>query len=404
MTQQHTQSIHPMDALLEKMTLIIPTYNRHQHLKKLLNYYVQQKTPLSFLILDSSNAEVLAQNAQLCEAMGDSVKHVSYDSSIQVATKLLNGLQQVSTPFCGFCADDDLVFIDGIVAAIEFLQSHDDYVSADGIYLNFYTTGSNLNVKLEYSTRGIQAEDPGARLFQLCQKYESLFYGVFRTHDAVNIFSGVAQNTSLHYQELFQAVAALLIGKSKRLPIIYAARQHGDPADMTRDKWQTYYWFAENPREFIEHYQHYKVGLCHFYQSYASDKSLSVDKFAQLLDIAHAMYFGLGCPPEYFHTTLQNIWPKEPYQDRTHYSHNVSNELKHPFRVQYEMFFNKFAKWLPDKISSMYRIGAINRLNRQITKQLGIQLRCQLSPDVRWLASTAQFNRAYRELCLYISV
>ncbi len=399
-----TKEISTNTPLLSKMTLVIPTYNRHQHLKKLIEYYKSQCTPISFIILDSSDQETLEKNSHLCRELGDKAKHITYASSTQVADKLLDGLKQVVTPFCGFCADDDLVFVDGIVAAIAFLQSHDDYVSADGIYLNFHTTGTDVNVKLEYSTRGIQAEDPGARIFQLCQKYESLFYGVFRTNDAVSIFTGVTKHTSLHYQELFQAMAALLIGKSKRLPIIYAARQHCDPADMTRDKWQTYYWFADEPEEFLAHYRQYREGLWLFYQAHASTKTLTVDKFNQLTDIAHAMYFGLGCPPEYFHTSLQTYWPNDNYQNRNHFSHNVCNELKHPFRVKYEGFSHKFAEWMPNKIASIYRLGSIYRLNRKMAKQLGTRLRCQLSPEVRWLASTDKFANAYRELCRYINL
>ena len=142
-----------------------------------------------------------------------------------------------------------MVFIEGLTQALTFLQDHPEYVCVDGIYLNFNPVGQNIHLHVEYATKGINAEDPGARIFKLCQKYESLFYGVFQTQHALNIFSGVAKNTSLHYQELFQATSALLIGKSHRLPLFYAARQHCEPADQDGKNWYILYRGVENVYE-----------------------------------------------------------------------------------------------------------------------------------------------------------
>lgn len=138
--------------------------------------------------------------------------------------------------------------------ARDYLHEHAECVCVDGIYLNFLRLESDLHVKIEYASEGIEPNHPCARVFRLFQRYESLFYGVFRTPDLLHIFSGVSRIPTLHYQELFQATAALLIGKSHRLDKIYAGRQHCDPAEPSRDKWQTYYWFAENRVELLDHY------------------------------------------------------------------------------------------------------------------------------------------------------
>lgn len=387
---------------LKQVTLIIPTYNRPHYLKRLVNYYASKKTMLTFLILDSSNEETKKINQQSVNVLGDQAQYMAFSSSIPVAAKLLEGLKMVATPYSAFCADDDLVFVEGLNEAVSFLSIHPDYVCVDGIYLNFNQINQHIHLHIEYATKGINAESACARVFKLYQKYESLFYGVFKVKDALNIFSGVSKNTSLHYQELFQATAALLIGKSHRLPIFYAARQHCPPAEEKRDKWQTYYWFAENPNEFIAHYLVYRDELWHFYEAHAAEQKHSKAQFCKMMDIAHAMYFGVGCPPEYFHSVVGDQWVNDKFQKANEFHDNICNQLKRPWRVWLEYWIDKLAKWLPKQIGSVYSFRHKRNLNKIVQQHTRQSWRCELRKDVRWLASVPLFQDAYVELCCYM--
>lgn len=390
--------------ILQDLTLVIPTYNRPQFLIRLLNYYASKNSQLQFLILDSSNEENRALNRQAVNGLGKHARYLDFSSSIPVATKLLEGLKQVQTSFCAFCADDDLVFVEGLAEAQSFLKDHPAYVCVDGIYLNFNPQGQDLHLVIEYATKGMNADDAGARVFRLFQKYESIFYGVFRTRDAVKIFTGVSKNPSLHYQELFQATSALLLGKSHRLPVFYAARQHCDPADMTRDKWQTYYWFADNPREFVDHYLAYREELWRFYQAHNPEKKYDQELFKRLMDVSHAMYFGIGCPPAYFHSALQpEAWPKDVFQ-KPGYLTNICNQLKSSRRFWLESKMEKFSEVLPKVVASIYRPGSLRRLDRAVQKKTSMQWKCKLNRKLRWLARVSEFQTAYLELCKYMSV
>ena len=239
------------------ITLVIPTYNRPLFLQRLLSYYQKRATTISFLVLDSSKPEIVEENARVIATLGTNYRHVIFPPSVQVASKLSQGLDLVETQYCAFCADDDIVFLETLERAREFLASNPGYVCADGIYLNFNQLGNDVHLSSEYASRGIDAEHPGARIFRLFQKYESLFYGVFRTPDLKEIFSSVRKIPSLHFQELFQATAALIKGKTHRLAEFFACRQHCEPAEPGRENWQTFYWFASNPDEFIRHYRSY---------------------------------------------------------------------------------------------------------------------------------------------------
>lgn len=389
---------------LEQITLIIPTYNRPQYLSRLLNYYASKKTNLTFLVLDSSNEETQKLNQQATVVLGTQVRYMAFPSSMPVAVKLLEGLKAVATPFSAFCADDDLVFVEGLVAAAEFLSQHPDYVCVDGIYLNFNQINHDIHLHIEYATKGIGAESACARVFKLYQKYESLFYGVFKAKDALNIFSSVIKNTSLHYQELFQATGALLIGKSHRLPIFYAARQHCAPAEEQRDKWQTYYWFADNPNEFIAHYLVYRDELWRFYDMHASEQKHDQAQFYKMMDIAHAMYFGVGCPPEYFHSVLGVAWQSDKFQKANEFQDNICNQLKSPWRVGIEEWVDKLTTWLPKQLGAIYLFHNKGKLNKMIQASTNQSWRCELRKDVRWLASVPIFHHAYYELCSYMDL
>lgn len=389
---------------LQHITLIIPTYNRPEFLARLLQYYASKNTEIHFLILDSSHEETtLTLNEQATHILGNQAHHVRFSPSVPVATKLLEGLKLVETPYCAFCADDDLVFIEGISQALEFFQKNQDYVCVDGIYLNFNPIKTDVHLIVEYATQGINAEDPASRIFRLCQKYESLFYGVFKTQQALAIFTGVTQNSTLHYQELFQAASALILGKSHRLPIFYAARQHCTPADQERDKWQTYYWFADNAKEFLDHYLVYREELWTFYQTHVTDQKHSKETFSKWMDLAHAVYFGSGCPPEYFHTVLQSHTPTDPFKKPNMFQENICNQLKSPVRQTWEKNLDKCIAWLPKKLSSFHSKRDTTTLNKAIQHLTQINWNCALSEELRWFTSIDIFRSAYQELCQYMS-
>lgn len=389
---------------LNQVTLIIPTFNRPKYLARLLNYYATKKTAIHFLILDSSDMQSIELNRQTCLIFGSQARYVTFPSSTPFATKLLAGLKLVDTPFCVFCADDDLVFVEGLRQALTFLQENSDYVCADGIYLRFYNTTDIMHLDVEYAIKGIDASDPGARIFRLCQHYESLFYSVFRTHDAINIYSTLSKLETLHYQELFQAISALLIGKTYRLPVFYAARQNSETAEPTRDKWQTFYWFADNSGELLEHYLVYREELWNFYQNYAPEPRRSKEIFFQLIDITHGIYFARGCSLEYFHSVLCSQWPNDAFQYPNNYHNHMCNHLKNSLRVRLEKFIIELSNFSPKVIPSLYSILALRSLNAKVQKNTNTKWKCKLSRKMRWLVSVNIFRDAYKELCQYASL
>jgi glycosyltransferase domain-containing protein len=385
-----------------ELTLLVPTFNRHGHLRRLLGYYSSRLPGVKVLVLDSSEEAVRDANHRLVAELGGPFLHRRFPGDLPVAKKLLLGLGEVDTPYCAFCADDDLVFPEGLERALAFLRENPEFVCADGIYLNFHPVGHQVQVKLEYGSEGIDPSHPCARVFRLFQRYESLFYGVFRTADLREIFGGVCNVPSLHYQELFQAAAALLIGKSHRLPVFYAGRQHGEAAEPSRDKWQTYYWFAENRVEFLQHYAAYRRELAAFYRRRGQAPLLDEADFEQAMDLAHATFFGVGCPPKYFFGVLQRLWPDDPFRDMED-SGDISDQLKGTLRRRWEGFVDGAARVLEKAVRPAHPRSSVVRLNSEVKALGGTAWSCTLPAELRWLSGNPEFRGAYKELCAYLN-
>jgi glycosyltransferase domain-containing protein len=383
----------------ERYTLVIPTYNRVALLGRLVRYYRKRASSIDLLVLDSSKPDVTKENAKALASLGASVRHVIYPGDAPGGSKISQGLALVQTPYVSFCADDDLVFPEELARAVDFLDRHPDYVSGHGLYLNFRQNGNEVQLLSEYAGPSNEPAHPGARIFRLLQRYESLFYGAFRIQDLRDILSAAQALPSPHYQELFQSVATVIKGKVKRFPSFYAARQSGPPADPNREKWQTYDWFADNPEEFLEHYRAYRAELWKFYETHAPAPRLEKAAFLRVLDLAHAVFFSARCSAEHFHSVLQPYWPADGFANVGEI--NLLEELGAPRAFARGSLDRLMArKWLAFR--ALIATPALWRLDREVRRTCATPWKCRIPGSLRWLASVPQFRESYLELCNYL--
>jgi len=384
--------------MIDSYTLVIPTYNRSALLRRLVRYYRKRAPFINLLVLDSSRSEVQEENVKALSQYGSAVRHVVYADNIQASSKLADGLALVETEYASLCADDDVVFPEALAESLMFLESHPDYACAHGLYLNFRQAGNDIHVFSEYSGPSNEAIHPGARVFRLLQRYESLYYGAFRTNDLREIVTVMQAMPSPLFRELFQSVATVIKGKVKRFPSVYAARQSGPPADPNREKWQTCYWFADNPREVLEHYERYCDTLWKFYEDRASQR-VERAAFFKTLDLAHAVYFSAGCSADYFCSVLQRYWPGDGLANVG--DANLLVELGAPTAFTASSI-NKLLirSWL--LVRAVWSTPAVWRLDSEVRRACTKPWKCHLSGSLRWLASAPEFRAGYLDLCNYL--
>ena len=380
------------------VTLVIPTYNRHTHLKRLLSYLGFRFE--NILVLDSSQTDIAEANSKFIEDFNINICHRVFDTGTSPQKKFLVGLESVKTDYVLFCADDDVVFPDGVEAALVFLRNNLTYVGADGVYLNFQRENDHLSVGVEYSLGGSTEHEPLLRVYSLLKNYESLFYGVYRTKPLITVFRHLQSIESYHFGELFQSVAVLLLGRLKRLPLFYLGRQLCDPAELDRTKWQTYYWFADNRSGFIEHYLKYRDALFRFYEENGETKNVDIKKFMQVIDLSHALFFSKKCPEQYF----SNVVRQGLVSDAEDSVLDILQIFKSGTRRWIESLFKRLTTLIDLIMTSAFNPFTMILLYWVIRKEFGAGF--VLKPRLRtaWLVGSEEFRRAYRELCIYFKI
>lgn len=403
---------------LAEHTLVIPTFNRPGLLRRLVAYYGASAPGMPLLILDSSAPDVTEQNAAMMAQYSPLGRHIAFPTTIPMAEKLSLGLANVTTPTASLCADDDVVFPKALPPAIEVVTRQKDYVCAHGVYINFQQIeDSSLLISMEYAGRSNIAEHPGARIFRLCQHYESLFYGVFRTSDLQEIFKESAVLPSLHFQELMQSIAALTKGKVMRLTHFYAGRRSGPVAEPERTRWQTYYWFADDADELIAHYAEYRNHAWNYYKRHHEDDSrirMCRKDFDQLMNLSHSMYFANNCPPRYFYDRLQRLWPNDPFIDIDSpiVGPKSDAENRRFDRVLQRFYFAMERLARRDRPSLVGSIWlwcqrccnpAARLLEEAVASNIGRRWRLQFAVGSQWLSENRDFERTLGELCRYLA-
>ena len=292
------------------LTIVIPTYNRSQHLKRLLSYCSREENKIvkKIFILDSSDNATKKINQTLVQDCNLDITYFDFEHSINVASKIYLGLSSCETEFSMICADDDIMFFDCLEKAVNILRNETSVAVVDGKYLNFASVNGGLSLTTEYVRPSIDYSNASSRLFSLVERYESLFYGVYRSSTHIKIFGVVEKIDSLHYQELCQTFCALTLGKHVRMDDIFCGRQHTEAAEPDRTNWQTYYWFNENPKEFLQHYKTYEATIADFLKSELSD--ISDEGAEQLIRSMHALFFANHFPKFYFLDKVNENMPE----------------------------------------------------------------------------------------------
>jgi glycosyltransferase domain-containing protein len=403
-------------------TIVIPTFNRPAAVRRLVAYFAKSPWPFEVLVLDSSDPAIALSNKHDLALIHPYLVHQIFDSSTPMASKLAEGLKFVATPTVSLCADDDFVLPAMAKAASEFIIKSPEYVCAHGLYVNFTIDGSLITLTKEYCSPSIEDANGAERVFSLMQAYESLFYAVYRTEDFKKIFHGVCRQETLHFQEMFQSVASLFLGKTKRFPSIYAARQSCAPAEPERNKWQTYYWFADDTDDFVGQYGRYRHDLCDFVSVNRCCPNLTDEKCRKVLDLSHAIYFSAGCPPMYFRDRLNDCISGAAFRLRMRDCILCGNIGMRSAKNQ-DMFMHLHGRFsqaarrvadsfvaLPFRTRSLFGrlMGKVSRCSTFVsascsnTKSSGNIHFC-LSPELQPLSRSMELRNLFGEMMVYLS-
>src|SRR3989344_5577464 len=154
-----------LKIMLPKVTIVIPSYNRHRQLNRLLEYYSHYRIPI--IVADSTKSVFPNRNKY------ENVKYYHYPN-LPYAHKLPLIYKKVKTKFVLFCADDDFVIPSAIKECVQFLEKNSDYNSAHGHYIFFEDKKTDIVAYPFYLSvvdLDINASEPLERVRQILSNY-----------------------------------------------------------------------------------------------------------------------------------------------------------------------------------------------------------------------------------------
>ncbi len=216
-----------------KCTAIIPTYNRPNRLRRLLDYYNKYGKGFNIIIADSSsneNKKLNKKNISLFSSLN--ILHLdNHPSKILPYYKVCDALNYVNTKYSVFCADDDFITPNGINKSVDFLEKNPDFTVAQGYYITFYLKPSKKGKQHFYwapycSYNSISFPDAKSRLAFHFSNYLPTFYAVHRTDLLKKIFKETIKYTNdAMFGELLPSMLDVIYGKMKCLDTLYGSRE-----------------------------------------------------------------------------------------------------------------------------------------------------------------------------------
>ncbi|HUT23517.1 MAG TPA: TIGR00180 family glycosyltransferase [Sumerlaeia bacterium] len=226
------------------LTLVIPTRNRPQWLRRLLLYYRREKLSVPILVADSSRDEEARANRDAVRQASETLRigYQANDAEIPFCEKAVRAVESADSEFLVFCADDDFLIPSGMTACAEFLKNHPDYSLAHGrsVTLKISPDATERPVPWDkvrctvYRQRAVEAEGAAQRLRDHLDNYASTFYSVHRGDQLARNLRATADHTSdVRFGELLPSALSVVQGKVKQLDALYMVRQaHGEATSL----------------------------------------------------------------------------------------------------------------------------------------------------------------------------
>ena len=231
----HTElNIKGNNRMSKKYSIIIPTYNRPNYLRRLLSYYNKYGKDFNIIVADSSsdgdkqlNKNIISKFSKL-----DILYINKYSPTINLYHKLSDALDYVNTKYSVFCADDDFITPNGINKSVDFLEKNPDFTVVQGYYITFYLKPSKKGKQHFHwnpycSYKSIIFSDAESRLaFHLSNYQLPTFYAVHRTELLKMIFKETIKYTNNdRFGEILPSMLDLVYGKMKCLDTLYGSRE-----------------------------------------------------------------------------------------------------------------------------------------------------------------------------------
>ena len=237
--------------LLEKITIVIFSFNRHKHLKRVINFWLAHNVQL--LILDGSDKKLIDSGLK-----SQNVQYIHSQTSLY--DRLLSSIDYIKTDFMILGCDDEFYLPSSLSACIDFLISQPTYSCCKGVALAFFEGKDKKKFLGRQVYQGLinlhlKQENPLHRIKYHFYNYtQAHLYSVCRTEQWKIICKYVFEKEYNFYAvwELQIEFLLMISGKSKVIPELMWMRNAGVPAIRGTSPSMSYnleisgWWNSEN--------------------------------------------------------------------------------------------------------------------------------------------------------------
>lgn len=203
------------------INLIILTYNRHRHLKRLLSffreYYKNEIKYYKIFILDSSDEQIA--DLELKNIIKElEIKYLIFDNDIFIVQKIQKVTNLLKKNYTLILADDDIIDLKRFIEYQKFLDTNKDYSCITGISLfdDFEHDLYFKNLKKTVEDYSIVNKDYRNRIkkYSLLSNIGNPYYGIIRTELFCKIWNQMSEFVFFwYYPEILFNYSILLSGK-----------------------------------------------------------------------------------------------------------------------------------------------------------------------------------------------
>jgi len=282
---------------MQDFSIVIPTYNRPRELARLLCFLDRVQVPWRVLVLDSSHPPERQLNRATVARLRARVGYHEYPIETHPFDKFRDGTERVETPFCAFCADDDVILPSGSSSCIDVLRSDADAAVAQGYSFQFleYPDGRFDLTNVLYFTPTILDKTPLERVAKQFEQYQATTYGHYRTAVLRDVFRAIEPVKSLLARELLSSALSTVAGKVVRVQRFSNGRSMG--ASVRYDHWHPLEWFAKDADGFMAEYRRYRDILIAAIVG-RPDNLHDEASIKRIVDLIHLQYMVRHAPPD----------------------------------------------------------------------------------------------------------
>jgi glycosyltransferase domain-containing protein len=283
------------------LTVLVATHDRPHNLVGQLSLFA--KAGLTVVVADSSNSDKADEVRSASEHVAE---FFAYPPETKFFDKLADAVARIKTPFVLLASDRKITFPHAIDSTLDFLEKHDDYISAQGYVIGFSTHDDDIDInRVVFFTPSIEEVDPLHRHYHLMRRYQSRQFSLFRLKPLICAIAQARTIDGVMFQEIMFMNALVLQGKTARVPSIMNLQTVEQSFSRLRDI-DPFYWFLHDSRSFFRHYARYRNSLARFISDNGLTQ-LAMRELRHALDAVHAVWLNYNFDAGVLNLATQQI-------------------------------------------------------------------------------------------------